>query len=559
MTMNPYRYYSMKVSKNLITFFTFLIFPLINSRLDPDMHHDGIMYTAALGASNGMMPNRDFFAQYGFGAPFIQGFWMQFTSDSLLSLRVFTAIQLAIVAQILFFICKRFLPFLIAFLIAFTWIIQLSARIPWASIPVAILSLLVIVLLLDMNSPQSLMTSNRFRLIASGFTMAVACTFRLQALSLIIAVSVAIIFFQKRREHLLFIWIGFSIFMSTFITYLLINSALVPLLQQSITWPSSFYKPPELSKSLITDLLWYPLIFLFITCGFRISIFLTKSLDSKRGMLSAALSILILALLGVSILREDRIGYLGFQYPKVILIDLTSHLAGFLGYWSAVMIPVLTLVLLVRCIQRTKKPIDSAAKYVFLLLSGLSVLPQLYPLHDQVHLWYITPMLVVGCLPFVSKFLSVHNGSKLWVSVLLIVSSTLSTFVVFRDFQKPRLEYTNIAMQGLLGSPKDVPNIDQEMKFLEDYATTRLIGFDCQDGMYAGAGKRYLSNDPMYVNWGPERIYAFRDSSAIFGCKKNEEELQRYLSYGFDLEKIWYGSEGLFDFMLTRKTLEKNS
>ena len=284
-----------------------------------------------------------------------------------------------------------------------------------------------------------------------------------------------------------------------------------------------------------------------------------KSLDSKRGKLTAALSTLLLALLGISILRQDRIGYLGFQYPKVILIDLTSHLAGFLGYWSAVMIPVLTLVLLVGCMQRTKNPINGTTKYVFLLLSGLSVLPQLYPLHDQVHLWYITPMLVVGCLPFVSKFLSVHNGSKLWVSVLLIVSSTLSTFVVFRDFQKPRLEYTNIAMQGLLGLPKDVLKIDQEMKFLEDYSTTQLIGFDCQDGMYAGAGKRYSSNDPMFVNWGPERNYAILDSLSIFGCKKNEEQLQRYLSNGFDLEKIWYDSEGLFDFMLTRKTLEKKS
>jgi hypothetical protein len=63
----------------------------------------------------------------------------------------------------------------------------------------------------------------------------------------------------------------------------------------------------------------------------------------------------------------------------------------------------------------------------------------------------------------------------------------------------------------------------------------------------------------MFVNWGPERNYAILDSSAIFGCKKNEEELQRYLTNGFNLEKIWYGGGGLFDFILTRKSIDNNS
>jgi hypothetical protein len=290
-----------------------------------------------------------------------------------LSLRFFTAIQLAIAAQLLFSLSKRFLPPLVAFLIAFTWIIQLSARIPWASIPVTIFALLAIIFLLDQQSDQSYLTNNKWKLFFAGCALAFACIFRLQAIVLFLMLSIGIILFENNRKRVVYFWLGFTASLFSFLTTLFSLSALSPLILQTITWPSSFYKSPPLTKSYITDSLWYPIIFFTISLGFYLVNYVTQTLSYQNRTLASMIFVMVFVLLGISILMQERIGYLSFRYPKVILIDLTSHLANYLGYWSAVFVIVVTSILLARRFRCSDIEKRHDSRYFVLLLFGIGV------------------------------------------------------------------------------------------------------------------------------------------------------------------------------------------
>ena len=81
-----------KISRNrmaLIVHFAQLVFVFSAYRLEPDPHHDGVIYGAAVGASQGLVPQRDFLSQYGPMQPLINGIWLTLFGTSMLSLRFF--------------------------------------------------------------------------------------------------------------------------------------------------------------------------------------------------------------------------------------------------------------------------------------------------------------------------------------------------------------------------------------------------------------------------------------------------------------------------------------
>jgi hypothetical protein len=205
---------------------------------------------------------------------------------------------------------------------------------------------------------------------------------------------------------------------------------------------------------------------------------MTQTLSYQNRTLVSLIFVIVVVLIGISILMQERIGYLSFRYPKVILMDLTSHLANYLGYWSAVFVIVVTSILLARRIRCSDIEKRHNSRYFVLLLFGIGAIPQLYPLHDQVHLWYITPILLLACLPFLGKYLLVHDGSKVWLIAFLVISSSLSLFQDFREFQKVRISFTNLAMQGLYGSSADVTKIDEKISELSDFMNTMKFLLD---------------------------------------------------------------------------------
>ena len=118
---------------------------LAQAPLDPNQHHDGIMYTAALATAEGATPNLGAFAQYGPLSPLLQGWWLRLTSTSLLSLRVFTALLLTLTAVLLFHMLRRFLTPGLSSILSLVWALSapkyFPADLPWSSVITTLLLL----------------------------------------------------------------------------------------------------------------------------------------------------------------------------------------------------------------------------------------------------------------------------------------------------------------------------------------------------------------------------------------------------------------------------------
>jgi hypothetical protein len=89
------------ISASLLWFIELSIY-ISQVRIEPNGIHDGIMFPGAVASSEGLIPNRDFFSQYGPITPILQGYWLKVFPVEIISLRILDAILLATIGLYLF-------------------------------------------------------------------------------------------------------------------------------------------------------------------------------------------------------------------------------------------------------------------------------------------------------------------------------------------------------------------------------------------------------------------------------------------------------------------------
>lgn len=77
--------------------------------LGPNPYEQGIMYTAAIAAREGLEPNRDFFMQYGPVSSWLQGYWMRLFGPELIQLQLSTMFAVLLLSSVTFFTLRIFL------------------------------------------------------------------------------------------------------------------------------------------------------------------------------------------------------------------------------------------------------------------------------------------------------------------------------------------------------------------------------------------------------------------------------------------------------------------
>ena len=92
----------------------------------------------------------------------------------------------------------------------------------------------------------------------------------------------------------------------------------------------------------------------------------------------------------------------------------------------------------------------------------------------------------------------------------------------------------------MYGSWTSANSIDQTLMMLEEEAPG--IEIQCADGIYAGAGGRYLSVDEKFVYWGPERKQQ-RSSERVFLCYVDQNTVNSYVESGWKVKfKVLFSS-----------------
>jgi len=108
------------------------------SRHGIDYHHDGIMFKPALDISNGMLPFKESFIQYGLFSAILQSASISLFGPYLIALKLLTALFYALIAVSLWYIWRTIMPTWLALISIIIWLTLspylVSTTFPWSTV-----------------------------------------------------------------------------------------------------------------------------------------------------------------------------------------------------------------------------------------------------------------------------------------------------------------------------------------------------------------------------------------------------------------------------------------
>ena len=198
-----------KYSVPLALFVFALLFFGFYSLLGIDLHHDGIMFKAAVDAANGKAVFREFFSQYGVLSPLLQGAFIKIFGAELIVLKLLTALFYAASVVVYYQICCRFLPakewwYRVLCLLMYFWLSADSCVTahPWASVYALFFLLLAIYFAIRyFDDPEKNSSSD----IACGVCAGLMFGFRQPCglTAFLSAAAIAVIYFSCERKNAL--------------------------------------------------------------------------------------------------------------------------------------------------------------------------------------------------------------------------------------------------------------------------------------------------------------------------------------------------------------------
>ena len=513
------------VPTNIFLFISFLFYFTRFSSLDPEVHHDGVMTAAAIAVSEGRLPNRDVFAQYGPLAPLMQGLWIHFTEPSLISLRNFTAILLAATAILVVILLSRFTNKFMAFLIAATWAISypffiLPVNLPWSSVITTLFSLLILLLVLSALSMTRATPIFYLMTITASCLACISIFSRIHMALTVLSLAFFSTCFQEKKLKSVYLKIWAITSLVTLIGIIALMSAvgaLSPYLNQSILWASKRYVGNEglLGKAQLMELLLL-LLFPVLSSTFYIA---DKFLKAKSYSLFSRISItlLILAIAPISMIQVAHKSYLN---PKYAAVSFSQNYTNLIGYLTATFLVYLFVRALV---QKSFTPLRLAVG-----IFGISILSQLYPLHDILHLYWVTPVLIVVTAVWIDTDRNILDDSKIkTLKIILIPLLSVNLILSAHNLSISRVDYeANSVLYGMKGIPDKVRSIQKTIDAVNFAAKLGDIEFNCMDGMYAVSGGRYLPSGSNFVNWGPKSEINY-ETKYILACNLSNSEVNK--------------------------------
>lgn len=525
-----------------IRYFTLILFVnlvilLPQSRFDPDPHHDGYMFAGAVAASKGLLPNKDFFAQYGPLTPVIQGIWLRIFGERLVNLRILTAILIALTGSLLFLLIATYRNIRIAILFQTFWILSypvlpLPHSLPWSSV----ISTFLLLLSFFFYEVSKFTKYPRIFLTLQGFILGILYLFRIQLIIIPLMLVLSYCFLKLGKggasQHLT------QIVLSSFVSFLFSILTLIQLgiwvdyIEQCVTWPSKYYGASYSPLTIFTKngfIYWttwyyYPAFFFLFLFGSRRFIrSRKKEFENFRN-----LGYQIARLIGGFSIGAGFYVFIQFNFfPKSYLNPLLQL------QWLIQRTPLAILFFAatyVAVIFFFKIPHFNFLKEVdplFYYAIGSVVL--LYPGSDPLHLWWYGPPLLL--------FLARYSPSFSWgfrltdenfLTKVLGVSIFLSLWTTISLFSQYRVSFDDKILQGMLGKPKIVQSLDQTINgiaaTIDEYDIDSFV-FQCRDGLYSVANGNFLSETKAFVDWAPSANKSVDPTAYIFVCNETSENL----------------------------------
>lgn len=508
---------------------------LLFAKLDPEIHHDGVIFPAAVAASEGLVPNRDFFTQYGPLGPIFQGFWIDLTSPTLLSLRNLSAFLITLSTVLVILLTYRawglFLSSLIATTSAIAYPTVLPAMLPWPTLITTNL-ILICMLILQRIETSEFYKHFKYLFYVIGVLLGIGFYVRLHLIAVLISLFIALFLTRSKEPNAWFLLLGFMNVIVIMTIYQLKTNSLLQFVEQCILFPIGNYGGISRgTKATIVDLALFFMFFLymwFFCIAQRFQRFYQNNMTrGKKLFLLAAflMSFFTIYLLGAranSLPVEDR----SFLHPVYLFLWVCEHSRYIVGYSS-----IGTLLLYIISIIFRNRVFKSKSTLVIALALGSLV--QLYPSPDQLHVWWITPIAIVGISNLDISMFKLQEQMRIFIFALL----SLQIFHAYSVLSHPRIEYPTYIYQGMRG---DDAGINLTTERASEFMSTESSYFHCAHGIYAAASGQFLSSSFDFVDWGPQTPDKLHIPGRHFSCGYKLDSLPKGIKIVWSLPKHEY-------------------
>ena len=506
---------------SLFMYFSFLF------RFDPDIHHDGIMYTPALAFSEGLLPNRDAFAYYGPFSPVIQGIALKVFGANLITIRLLGALVFALSFTLVFHLLAKRVSGNWAFVFTALAALPAASILPWSTAFTTLANLLAMVLLVHylQQKPTGRISFHIF--VAS---LIISLSFYIRIHQVIVSFTVLaffILFRRNKRESLQ--WLFGFLFGHLFTILLMLNFGMFyDFILDCIVYPQGVAIIRNFELAYYVGMMWYPALTLvtFMT----VYVLSRMSFESRFRQIFLTMASILAGLILYYLSMIPRTGWITYRNPKIVAIDGSWMSNVLIGYISATIVIALSLMIFVRKVKHVAP--DLAVSLAF----GLGVIPQLYPMYDRMHLWLITPVLMVSAIYCLA-------GSKFWNSkirratrYLALSLSVLQLLTIFSFANSDRISFKSESLKFMYASEASVNRIDPTVKMLKKYLGESVV-FQCNNAFYAGSNMKFQSTSKYYVNWGkPKGHNPTISSDFTFMCNLDRAKFDDFNAQGIVMD-----------------------
>jgi len=222
------------------------------------------------------------------------------------------------------------------------------------------------------------------------------------------------------------------------------------------------------------------------------------------------------------------------------ILNLSVNLQSILGYSSIA-------YLILRFLFFIKRPREK----VWLVLSSLDLT---FSLHDNVHLWFVTPLFLGPIIFFIrllsKRSLQIFHG----LAFLLCCFVPIQSVAFFHFLSERRVPLTSYELRGMFAEDYIQANVDETMKLLNSKLTVRDLRNICIASLYSTLNGKFHSIDGNisanffgnFVSSVPVVDSNSQEPTYLFECQINEEGIEEVRLQGWDasysviLIRFWF-------------------
>jgi hypothetical protein len=453
------------------------------------------MVAAARIVADGGIVHRDAFAMYGPIVTWLQALEFKVAANSLVGLRLGSALVLAVSAALFFAIWRRLYGRLVAYVASMVWVLSapfvlgVFDLIPWNSDYLLLLQAASLTLLLHRRELViGRITFSSMSLAGAG--IGAMCLIRVTSGIATIFITLAVLAVQRRNRDIVRLIAGIAIAVFSLLMVLLVQGALPDWWQQFVIFPRQEFLGQRGPSGF--NNLWNAIVGMGIpSLGLLL---LARDLDSWAATATSRVG------------KGVAVGLIVISFVFLVLsTDIRNFVSSERLYWSIVLVSPVLFLKFVDMSSRQGLATQGRSDDWFSWAIGFASLSQLFPLTDYRHMWWaILPLFG----PALSQIIPVEASKRkatLVVGLFIIPVGISATSGIQQRFEKRYFTFDQPQVLKYMYVDKEFANAFRDrievIKQFESLVGPRTVLNVCSDGLFATFGSEMKYPDAGTVVW----------------------------------------------------------